>query len=61
MLDSEEGRERVKSIFKGGLLAGGGTLEALESIPEFKKALADFEAGIISVDESELSPIPEAN
>jgi hypothetical protein len=60
LLDSEEGRERVKHIFKAGLLAGR-TYEDLEAIPEFKKAVEDYEAGIVTVDVSEISPIPEAN
>jgi hypothetical protein len=58
LLDTEQGREKVKEIFKAGLLSAG-SFEDLQAIPEFKKAVADYEAGIVTVDPSELSPIDE--
>jgi len=57
LLDSEDGRERVKQIFKAGLLAGG-SYEALLEIPEFARAVKDYETGVLTVDPSELSPVP---
>jgi len=61
-LDTEEGRAKIKSVFQSGML-GAGTYEDLEQIPEFRKAVADYDkarAGIISVDPAEISLITEA-
>jgi hypothetical protein len=52
-LDTEEGRAKIKSVFQTSIL-GAGTYENLEQIPEFRKAVEDFDREIITVDPSEL-------
>ena len=59
-LDTDVGREKVKEVFRSAMLSAG-TYENLEQIPEFRKAVADYDQarGIITVDPSELTPIAE--
>jgi hypothetical protein len=63
-LSTEEGREQVKDAFRAALLSAG-NLEDWQKIPEFRAAMRDMHPatsgnpeGVITVDESELSPIP---
>jgi hypothetical protein len=58
VLATPEGREKVKDAFRSAMLAGG-SIEALEEIPEFRAAMRDVERAseTISIDPSAVTPV----